>query len=413
MTLQPNLLLTCALMFASASAWADTSTSTQSVQFPEDGGAMPRADMPQGGTSTEWRKSPDAPATQPAEGDEPSLLDKFSFGFDGYIRVLGRIIENDDLAFVGRNDGFRLANVRLGASVRYGEDLEAYVSIEAAAQQGEGENDPNVELGLDLRDAYIRYEIAPMVDVSLGRFKAPYDLGELEATRARIFIDAPVSSKGVARTEGLETRGLSQGRQIGLMLHKDRLGLTDDGIDIGFQLALTNGATRKLAFNDNDRPAAFARVSLHYGKFVSINAGGFLDIRTEGTLPNRFDEELKGLEGSLSLDFGSLGEYTDLRIEGQFLFQHTDFVTTMLEASTAMGIHGQWAYKIWDIEVAYRFAYLEPDSLFDPDVIIEHTIAVSYLPSQLPLKISINGTMADEERPVDNNRLDFLAQFVF
>ncbi len=411
--MKPHLSLVLALAFASSTAFAETSTSTPtptSVTMPEDGGAMPRAEMPQGGTSTDWRKDPKGPATPPSEG---SFLDKIDYGFDGYIRVLGRIIENDELAFVGRNDGFRLANVRLGAMVKYGADLKAYVSIEAAAAQGAGENDPNIELGLALKDAYIRYDVAAPVAVSLGRFKSPYDLGELVSTGDQIFIDDPVSSRGIAPTEGIETHGLGQGRQIGLMLHKERVGLSDDGFDMGFAVALTNGKTDGLALNDNDRPAAFARVSLHWGKLASLNAGGFLDMRTVGTLPNRFDEEVKGVEGSVSLDFSSLGEFTNLRIEGQFLYQHTEFVTTGLEASTAMGIHAQWAYQIWDIEVGYRWSFLDPDDLFEPDNMHEHTIALSYLPSEIPLKISVNGTMVDEERPVDNNRLDFLAQFVW
>jgi len=340
------------------------------------------------------------------KGEKGKCKKGLAHEWDGFFRLLAGISENDALPFVGRTDGFRLANVRLGFGARYDEDLFAYVSLDAAAQRG-GANDLNTELAIDLRDAYFEYVLGPVVAIRAGRFKAPYDISELESTRERVFIDPPLESRGVSRTQGLETRGLSQGRQLGLMLHRDRLGLSEDGFDLGYGLAITNGRTDGLAFNDNDRPAGFARLSAHWSKYFTLNLGGFVDIRTVGTLPNLFDEEAKGAEGSLVL------EIEDLRLEGQFLFVRTDFVTTGIESVSSMGWHAQWSYRLWDFRVAYRYAWYDPNDRFEVDLVEEHTIGVDYFVKDLPLRFSANGTFAFEERELDNHRLDFLGQFIF
>jgi hypothetical protein len=396
---------------------ATTTTSTSGITFPEQGGPLPRAEMPLGGQPSEWRGEPVPPDEVKPKSDEPEVApepfvsddkpgSKVSLELGGYLRVLGQIVENDDLPFVGRNDGFRVGRARIAVRGRYGEDLSAYVSIEGAAEIANDQNDPNATLSVDLRDAYILYELSRQIAIQVGRFKTPYDMGELESTSRRVFIDEPVESRGVPRTLGIETPGMSAGRQIGLMIGRDRMGLGDT-IDAGFALALTNGKTERLAFNDNDRPAGFLRISGHLKDWVTINAAGFVDTRTVGELPNRFDEEVLGVEASLQV------KIADLRIEGQWLLQSTEFVTTGLESVTTMGFHAQWVYGIWDLEVAYRFAWLDPNDRFDIDAVNEHTIGINYYPSGTPLRFSVNGTLASEERSIDNNRIDALAQFDF
>jgi hypothetical protein len=397
---------------------ASTATSADSkINFPENTGELPRAgtpeagaqtgdraDTPQGGTPTEWRHQ----ATPP--GGAIAKEKKANIQLGGYLRVIGQYTENDALPYIGRNDGFRLGNARIEMATSYGDKLTSLVSIEASAAHAEGANDPNATFDIGLRDAYLNYEVSEALSLKFGRFKAPYDLGELESTGKRIFIDAPVETRGVSRTRGIELEGMSQGRQVGLWLGKDRLGLSKDGFDIGYGIAVTNGKTNSLAFNDNDRPAGFLRLSALYGQMLSFNLGGFVDMRTQGELPNQFDEEVMGGEVSLQAEFGGL------RLEAQGLVQITKFTTTGVEDIMSMGFHGQWAYRIgalWNLEVAYRFGYFDPNDRYDLDRVTEHTLGFSYLAEETPLRLSINGTFADEERPIDNNRVEVLAQYTF
>lgn len=335
---------------------------------------------------------------------------KLRFSFDGYLKVIGEVVENDPFStFIGRNDGFRVGNARIGINAAYGEDLLAYISLEASVPRSEDFNQPNAELTVGPRDLFLAYQLSRHAQITLGRFKAPYDIGELESEGDRTFIDVPLESRGVAPTQGFELAGMRQGRQIGLMLSRQRLGLSDDGFDIGYAIALTNGRTETLALNDNDRPAGFARFSLYFSKWVALNVGGFTDTRTTGELPNLFEEEVKGLEGSLIVRLG------DLRIEGQLLYQRTTFPTAQTPRVNSLGFHAQWSYRIWNLEAAYRFAYFDPNHRFDVDSVNEHTLGLSYYVGEVPLRFTINATLAQEQRgrELENNRLSALAQYNF
>ncbi|MBK6689684.1 MAG: hypothetical protein IPG45_34785 [Deltaproteobacteria bacterium] len=441
-------------------AVAQTDTST-AVLMPEDGGPLRRAPMPEGGVDDGMprakpptggvddgmkRNTPeggvDEPKVDPQPKDpnktpptEPAPVKKeqglknsgqfrvdesqlgsgglsaeaggVEFIWNGYFRVLGEITENDN-EYIGRNDGFKLGNARIGMSARRG-PLMAFVAMEAAFGEREDINAPNGTFTIRPRDTFLRYDLSRFALITAGRFKAPYDLGELEVTALRTFIDQPVESRGVLATQGNETEGLSQDRQLGVMVHQDHLGLTEDGFDLGYALALTNGRTVDLAFNDNDRPAAFARVSAYYGQWVQLNVAGFTDSRTRGEIPNLTDEEVKGSEISL------LASFFGMSIQGQLLFQNKLYSTTGAPDQNSLGAHVQWSYTLWGAWFGYRFAFLDPNTRDDQDndQIIEHTIGLGYQTESLPVRLMLNGTLAQEQAKVDNNRLTAMVQYIF
>ena len=206
--------------------------------------------------------------------------------WNGFLRLVVEAIENDERSeFIGRNDGFKIANARIGLRAQKG-NFFGYVSVDAAVGERETFNDPDQQLAVRPRDLFLRYRLADFATVTLGRFKAPYDLGQLETTAYRVFIDLPVESRGVLPTQGFEIEGLGQGRQLGAMVHSDRVGLDPDGFDIGYALALTNGRTLGLALNDNDRVAGFARMSLFWADVIQVNVAGFLIRAPSATFPN-------------------------------------------------------------------------------------------------------------------------------
>lgn len=349
-------------------------------------------------------------------GDVSAPTSRVTLDWSGYVRILAEAVENDAAStFVGRNDGFRLANARLGVRAHYGA-LYGYVSLDGAVGEREGFNASNATLALEPRDIQLGYDFPQYASVTAGRFHAPYDLGEVIETELRTFIDAPLESRGVEATLGYETEGLSQGRQLGVMLHRARVGLSDDGFDVGYALALTNGRTEGLALNDNDRLAGFARATLHYGHFASLNVAGFTDTRTVGELPNLFDERVRGFEGSL------VAEAFGLAFEGQILFQRTEFLTSGRPRVDAIGLHAQCAYRFGDWLFAYRYAWLDPNTTdvegeaSGRDAVSEHTLGVVYWPmADVPLKVAMNGTVAKEApgRRLDNNRITLLSQISF
>lgn len=330
--------------------------------------------------------------------------------WSGFLRTIAEFVENDPRsAFIGRNDGFKLANARLELTARKG-GFHAHVSFDAAVGERERFNDPNLRFGMRLRDAYMQYDLSRYADVTAGRFKAPYDIGALESSGARTFIDAPIATFGILPGLGNEVQGMGQDRQLGIMVSKSRLGLTSDGFDLGYALALTNGRTLGLALNDNDRPALFGRVSAYYDDWATLNVGGFTDARTVGELPDLFDEDVSGTEVS------AIVRIEKLVLEGQLLFQTTSFDSDRPTVNT-LGAHAQFAYTLWDVTFAYRFAWYEPNTqdIDDADQRTAHTIGLSYNVEQLPLLVMLNGTVSGEQqgRTVDNNRLTLMGQFTF
>ena len=454
------LLTPIAFGLTPMAAFAQTGTST-AVLMPEDGGPLRRAPMPEGGVDDGMprakpptggvddgmkRHTPeggvDEPKADGAQGEkkappptEPASEKKESglkgsgqfrvdesqlgsgglsaeaggvqFVWNGYFRVLGEITENDN-EYIGRNDGFKLGNARIGMSARRG-PLLAFVALEAAFGEREDINAPNGTFTVRPRDTFLRYDLSRFALITAGRFKAPYDLGELEVTALRTFIDQPVESRGVLATQGNETEGLSQDRQLGVMVHQDHLGLTEDGFDLGYALALTNGRTLDLAFNDNDRPAAFARVSAYYGQWVQLNVAGFTDSRTRGEIPNLTDEEVKGSEVSL------LASFFGMSIQGQLLFQNKLYSTTGAPVQNSLGAHVQWSYTLWGAWFGYRFAFLDPNTRDDQDndQIIFQTIGLGYQTESLPVRFMLNCTLAQEQSKVDNNRLTPMVHYIF
>jgi hypothetical protein len=248
----PAFAVSIALASSLAPSLAIAQARTGTVAMPEDGGPMPRADMPGTGgrpdaaPGTTDEGTPPIPHVDVPPGfPRPSQL---QLQWGGYLRVIGELVQNDDLLAIGRNDGFRLANARLGLRAAWGKNLYGYVSLDAAVAQVADADDANAELAVGVRDAYLAYEFGRVATVQIGRFKAPYDLVELEPTEARIFVDESIESRGVLRTQGIEAIGLHPGRQIGLMIHSPRVGLDDDGFDLGYALAITNGNTGDRVF---------------------------------------------------------------------------------------------------------------------------------------------------------------------
>ncbi len=335
------------------------------------------------------------------DGDQAAL----QLAWNGYLRLVIEAIDNDARP-VGRSDGFKIANARLGLRAQRG-DLVAYMSVDAAIGERETFNDTDEEVAARPRDLFLRYRLAEFASITLGRFKAPYDLGQLETTPYRLFIDLPVESRGLLPVQGIEVEGLGQGRQLGAMIHRDRLGLDPNGFDIGYALALTNGRTLGLALNDNDRVAAFGRVSLFWSDVVQVNVAGFVDNRSVGTGTDRIDEDVRGLEVS------ALVQGYGFSLQGQLLLNSIDRQTEERADVEAIGGHAQIAYEWSGLEIAYRFARYDPIDV--DDTVTEHTFGLGYGLSSLPLRFLLNGTLVREDAAVrvDNDRLAFLTQFVF
>ena len=183
----------------------------------------------------------------------------FSWRPFGYLRLQYRVMQNDpNIAFIGRNDGFELQNARLGVIGGYRGKVDFVVALEGANNEREKLNEPQGTLRDGLRDAYADIAVTGALDVRVGYFRSLVDPDiegdNLEGDTVREFIDRPIESRGVRATEGYEQPRLTPGRSIGAALRLDPAP-PRDGVAVGFELAVQNGADQDAADNDNDTPA--------------------------------------------------------------------------------------------------------------------------------------------------------------
>ena len=343
----------------------------------------------------------------------------------GYVRArYSKIFEGDDGPdFVGLNDGFSLDNARLVVDMKKGK-LTSSVSIDGAVDRRSAANTSVGRVDVGLKDAWIAYPVCAHFDLKVGQFKPPFDAEEMQSTAAMIFIDRSVESRGVQGVEGFNVGGLSLERQAGI-LASGRFKLSPKWA-LSYGLSVTNGSGANHPKNDNDQLAYTGRLYIEQGDNLVLGGGVHLNRRTNGEPPDLLvDDHLSWVvDLTYERQMGAVG----ILLSGQFMQREIQSVDVPTEPTvTARGYHAAAGLRLpGGYVVAYRYATLDPTAEFeaeDPtvkavlevDAVTLHTAGVGYEMDDVPLKVQLNYTLAMEqdERAVDNDRLDLLFQAVF
>jgi hypothetical protein len=372
---------------------------------------------------------PPLPAAQdtaaPKQAAIPMMnLAGFQVGVSGFLGAQYTNVFEDKAQtdFVGRNDGFVLANARLIVNAKK-DDVRILLALEGATDRRDARNTSSGKVEVSLRDAYVSYEPCRWFHARAGQFKPPFDAEELQSDTALLFIDRAVESRGVLGVEGYNATGLSLERQAGAEIESDPIYLSDD-LPLGFAYygSVTNGSGANEPLNDNDKLAYTGRLELYYGKYLTAGGGVVYDQVSTGVIPNQFDETHLGIAADLNVDvFGVL-------LSGQYMQQKRTFDDVSAQPdSTARGYHFQVGWRgPWGLIPAYRYAVYDPTADFDTsdpvlkktldvDEVTQHTIGLTWLVPDKPLKLQVNYTIAMEQkgRSIDNDRLDALVQATF
>lgn len=332
----------------------------------------------------------------------------FQARFYGFMRVEGEVIQNDpNVDFVGRNDGFRLLNARVGIAGTFHERVGFRVSADGADDEREGPNAVNGQLRFALRDAYVDLRFAPAFGVRAGQFFTVFDLEELRPQSDYAFADKAIESRGVLAGEGWQTPGIAPPRNLGVAVRAPRL-FASGAVALGYEIAAQNGNGEDVSANDNDNLAYSGALILTLPHDSIFFVAGRWNRRTTGTLPLLQTEEDLGGSAALSLAMGPI------RLEGQALAIRTQFPTTGGPYQNSIGGHGQLVWRLpihAPVEVGYRVGYLDPSDLIATDRVIEHTVGVTFGLPEWRSEIQAAFTHADEQtgRTLDNDR----AQVVF
>lgn len=334
------------------------------------------------------------------------------YKFGGYLRLEGALVQNDpSVDFVGRNDGFRIANARLQVDGRWKDRLSFRISADGADDERESPNATTGQLRFALKDAYADVRLAKVANIRAGQFYAVFDIDEIGGQSELQFVDRALESRGVHATEGWETPGLGAGRSQGVALRAPRaLGGDAFGIAIGYEIAAQNGNAEDESANDNDELAYSGALILSSGERFLAYVGGRHNRRAVGELPFReVEEDIAGVAAA-QVHAGPI------KVEAQAIARQTTFPTTGGLDENAFGAHAQAAIALraagltW--EPGYRFAMLEPSDLIDNDAVQEHTLGVNVSVDELRTRFLFNVTHVVEEagRELENDRVELLLQ---
>ncbi|MBT8493494.1 MAG: OprO/OprP family phosphate-selective porin [Deltaproteobacteria bacterium] len=342
---------------------------------------------------------------------QPALVQRAKYDLDvfGYIRLVTTAVQNDsEVEFVGRNDGFRLQNARIGVEGRLGEFVMLRLSADGANDRRQGPNDVEGELQFGLADAFADIKNSKALQLRIGRFPAIFDLERFTSAVQRGFISRSLESRGVSPTEGFESPGLGVRRSLGIAVRAPK-AFDTGSFALGYEVAAQNGNGDLASTNDNDALAYSATVIGHISDIGLVFLSGRYNERTEGELPFRRTERDFGTA------FGLWVENQYLRVAGQLIFQRTTFKTTGEPEANAWGGHAEFLAKLPFIDglvAGYRFALLDESDRIPANRVIEHTVGAGIdLPSYgLGLKLNLTLPIEEAGRELDNVRTEALVE---
>lgn len=369
-------------------------------------------------------------ALEQKAGPATSAEHPFTLAFSGFIRSFYQVIQDDTerTDFVGLNDGFILSDARLNIDGAY-DDLAFRIELDGAFATADALNTSRYSIQTRLLDAWAAWKPSRWLQLRLGRFKPAFDGEELRSTGNMFFVTRSVHNRGVQGVEGINTPGLRQVRQLGLMLHSDRLMDSTDTLGGAWFLTLSNGNNSNIGgpstgsyLNDNDSPAFYGRLELYYREWITLGVGGFYNLRTTNIAPDLIDEQDLGFNLDLEFDaYNVIGgvQYTQV---------NTAFPDVEVEND-----RNSWGYHAWlgyrlpkGIIPAVRYAFYDPiaeytssdsviNSQLQADDLTFITPSLTWDIPQLPIRLQANYTftLEGEGRELNNDRFELLAQLTY
>lgn len=399
------VIVLCAptLVVAQPAGEADGTVDTTE---PDD----PAEPAPAASSAATPEPAPPAPPTTDA-ADAAAPLDTagpprgFAWEPFGYLRMQYIAVQNDpNVQFVGRDDGFELQNARIGVRGNLHDAARFVVSIDGAVEE-RAQNTVEGKLRVGLRDAYVDVAVAGNVMWRGGYFQTWVDPQALVLDTERELVDEPIESRGMRSTEGWYTPGLPPGRSLGTAL---RLEPRASG-QVGFEIAVQNGADEFSSNNDNDKPAVSAAALVRLADNGFLVAAARWNPRTVGELPFRQDET--DLQGSVGAQINA----GPIALGAGGIVQRTTFESTNGPVQNAFGAHAQLVFRVpgdRPLAIGYRFGILDPSSLIVTDRVMEHTAGAVLGVPRLRMRVQLQATHVQEQaaRELSNGRIQLAAE---
>lgn len=310
---------------------------------------------------------------------------------------------------VGGNGGFRLADFRLGLDFKPIDKLWVSTSVEFAAPLADAADPLNGRRIVDLRDAFVQYDVANFLQVRAGQFRPPYYAEMLMSDGAIPFVNRSVLAGGLHPPEGYPKNALAPDRQLGVQIASARLG--SDAIGFKYALGVFNGNGQNQLFNDNNSVEPVGRIEVDVFKTVTLGLNGYYNQRADGARPNRVTSNQLAYGADLSASFFGF------TLLGAVLGKSITYSYAGLPADSQLGALGQLRYfhEGTGLEAAARFAWYEPSSAQTADQVTELAGMIGWRPFKLPFRVLVQYTHRGEEAGAayDNDSVDAMLHAVW
>ncbi len=392
-------------------------------------------------TAAEWAKGPKAPDATPDKEAERRLVESasgqkgqgLSVGFgspaldapgglasaaaapahvlelSGYA-ILGASFTQQDAnnLYIGRNNGFTLADARIEVTARPAESLWLFLSIDGAVANVSQSDVAQGTRVVSLKDAYGIWSPGGHLRVQGGQFKAPQSVEELLEETDIKFASRSILSAGVAPPYAYKADPLSLGRQLGLGIGTDRIELGPGGFTA--QLAVTNGNGDNQLYNDAPYPSLAARAA-YDANGISVGVHGSFQPRVNGDqLPRVYRDNVFTLGADVLVNRGPLHAML------LATWRTTRHVTQQTPPDeVALGLSGEISYRFGFVEPAVRLSYLDPTDQLSTDALFYTTAGLNFYVPGAPGRLSIDFTHRTEQsgRELSNDGIEASAQVRF
>ena len=346
-----------------------------------------------------------------------------------YFILNGQWVQQDpNYLYVGRNNGFSLADARIEVTGRPSENLWLFLSIDGAVANRSASDPSQGTRVVALKDAYGVYAfngfqggniftraLGAMLGhlrIQAGQFKAPQDVEHLLEETEIKFPSRSLVTDGLHAPAGYETNGLSLDRQIGIAIGTDVITLPFGSI--AAQVAVTNGNGANTLFNGTSIPGVVGRVAIGLFGFVSLGGDAYFMPQATGTQPDLFRDNWVGAGGDIRV------EWNGLHVMALVQWRNTQHITSGAPDEVSLGYSAEAAYRLPGalhfIEPAVRYASLNPSDKIPTGQIQSLDAALNlYAPGLGSGRLSIAYVhrMEDTSRTLQNDGLDLSMQVRF
>lgn len=278
------------------------------------------------------------------------------------------------------------------------------------------------DTGSSLEDANVAFDATngqKLFQIKAGQFKAPFGRQELTSSGKQQFVDRSIVSSEFAK-----------GRDIGVQLY----GMPLAG-KLEWYAGIFNGNGRNKTSNDNGRYQYDARLNWQPFGDVKYSESDF-ESRNEPLFSIAADYEQNNLQGSTSgndPDCSTVGVDSTFKFKGVSVFAEYFTKTSDLEMPADLNGDGTVAESSFDsdgfhaqvgvfvvpgtVELAARYATLDPNNRVDHDDLTETGLAVNWFINKHNLKLQADFRRTkDDSKPSGSDtdkegRLQF--QFIF